>query len=82
MFTAELKVNGVPVMILYGHNRGPVGPYDEEYQYFWELIEFGEGKDKIYEQGYITHWRSDGLGVLVKDILAEVFEKEYKPDED
>lgn len=67
MLSAELKVNGVLVAHLYGHNKGFTDP-DGNYVYFWELYEVGKSK---VSSGTLTHSRPDGLIVLVQKMLSE-----------
>jgi len=66
MFTAELKINGCLVGVLYGHNEGDIvsEPGVCEYHYHYHDIEGGE-----VLSGDIKHLREAGLRSLVGKIL-------------
>lgn len=71
MFTAELKINGSLIGVLYGHNLDRMddkGRTLYEYSY-WEPMQ----KEAI--EGTIAHFYGEGLDTLVSAILRETSEQ-------
>ena len=72
MFSAELKVNGVIVGMLYGHNKGYADKKaTPECDYYIEYHTFGEYCKNVVT-GNIIHDRDDGLGLLVSKALEQL----------
>lgn len=68
MMTAELKVNGALIGVIYLHNEGYVTSSDDLCTYHVEYWEPNEG----VQSAEITHARSDGALRLV-GLIAEKF---------
>lgn len=60
MFTVELKINGAPIGVLYGHNT-LVGGDDGKTVYHYEYYAMNSGK---VVAGNVVHTRSEGLAKL------------------
>ena len=71
MFSVEVKINGVLIGHLYGHNNGYMESdvLSGECLYSYEYYEPGKGKE--VKRGNITHKRDDGMVKL----LSKIFKK-------
>ena len=71
MFSVEVKINGILIGHLYGHNKGYMESDDlsDECLYSYEWFEPGTGKE--VKRGNITHKRDDGMVKL----LSKIFKK-------
>lgn len=70
MFTAELKVNGVLIGVLYGHNEGYVDNGSDVCIYTWVYHRVDSMLKPQF--GEVDHARSAGLAKLVGNILKNV----------
>lgn len=67
MFTVEIKVNGITISTLYGHNEGHMGKDDECQYYFEQYI-----PEKPLTTGHVLHKRSLGMNSLLVKILKKI----------
>lgn len=72
MFTAELKINGCLIGVLYGTNKGPASGADESYRYEYAYHAIGKSRVTI---GKTVHKYNDGLEKLVGSILVKLREE-------
>lgn len=70
MFTVELKINGTPIGLLYGHNTMLVG-HDGKTAYKYEYYGLNSGK---VVTGTVAHDRDDGLAKLAAICLEAAVE--------
>lgn len=78
MFTAEIKINGALVSLVYGHNAMSIGD-DGNHLYEYEIHRLGKGD---VQKGVITHDRMDGIEKLVQLILTKETKKDAKAKAD
>lgn len=77
MFSAKLKMNGVPVMEVYGHRGDMLDPDSLTFVYDYSVWEPKQGK---VINGKMPHSYYDGLDVLVANILNEANAERKKED--
>ena len=72
MFSVEVKINGVLIGHLYGHNNGHMesDALSDKCLYSYEYYEPGTGKE--VKRGNITHKRDDGAAKLVSEIFKKL----------
>lgn len=80
MFTVELKINGMLIGVIYGHNEGAARDPDDASFYDPDLClytySYFHCSDGRTVKGTITHRRSEGLEILASRILAKAAETE------
>lgn len=78
MFTAELKINGAMIGILYGHRTEKVG---DNHGYVYEYSYWEPRSEKLIT-GEIEHKYEDGLDALVAKTLGQTNIKRRIAEED
>ena len=74
MMECNVRVNGGLIANIYLHNKGHKGYDSDLCDYYYEVYDCpGEVK-----AGDISHYRSDGWKVLIKDILEQAIFDENK----
>ena len=77
MLTAELKVNGTLIGVLYIHNMGPVGRYANGTRapidlYKYETIYHAIGNGEKPTSGEFQHFRISGATVCVQKTIQSL----------
>jgi len=67
MITAEIKINGMLIGVVYAHNTGYVNGGNMVCGYDWEISHIGQHKDR--QTGHLDHNRSHGWETLISKIL-------------
>ena len=67
MITAEVKINGALIGVVYAHNTGYSGSGNMVCGYDWEITHIGQNKQP--STGKLEHNRSHGWEVLISKIL-------------
>lgn len=72
MFSVEIKINGVLVSHIYGHNM-LMRTHEDSYIYSYEL--YRPGKNTL-SSGTVIHSREEGIEKLVQIILSKEINNE------
>jgi len=67
MITAEIKINGALIGVVYAHNMGYAHGSNMVCTYDWEVTQIGQHRDP--KTGKLDHNRSHGWEVLISKIL-------------